>query len=112
VEDALWRDFSGEVDVLLLGMGADGHVASLFPEHPALEAPGLVAAVLDSPKPPARRVTLTLRALRSARVAVLLATGEDKRPALERLLQRDARLPAAALDRVTIVTDLKLGDPR
>jgi 6-phosphogluconolactonase len=112
VEDALRRDFSGALDVLLLGMGEDGHVASLFPEHHALQANGLVATVLDSPRPPRERLTLTLPALRTARVAVLLVTGEAKRPILERLLDRDPRLPAAALRNVTIVTDLKLGDSR
>ncbi len=112
VEDALQRDFAGALDVLLLGMGDDGHVASLFPQHAALLAPGLVALLLDSPRPPPARLTLTLPVLRAARAAVLLVMGEGKRPVLERLVRRDARLPAAALDNVTIVANLKLGDSR
>ncbi len=113
VAGALRRDFAGALDALLLGMGEDGHIASLFPGHPALEARGLVTVVPDSPKPPPVRLTLTVPALRTARVAVLLATGEGKRPALESLARGQARLPAAALGDVdlTIVTDLKLGVP-
>ncbi len=107
-EDQLRRDFDGALDVLLLGMGEDGHIASLFPGHPALEAPGLVAVVADSPKPPAGRVTLTLRMLQTAQTAVLLATGEGKRPALERLAADAPSLPVGRLPRVTVVTDLEM----
>src|SRR5207249_10386351 len=66
------------LDLLLLGMGPDGHTASLFPGNPALEAGGLVVGVHDSPKPPPERISLTLAALRSARRVLILATGEDK----------------------------------
>ena len=64
------------LDLLLLGMGPDGHTASLFPGNPALEAGGLVVGVHDSPKPPPERISLTLAALRSARRVLILATGE------------------------------------
>ncbi|WP_233221287.1 6-phosphogluconolactonase [Streptomyces carminius] len=66
-------------DVLLLGLGPDTHVASLFPEHPAVREEGrTVVGVTDSPKPPPVRVSLTLPALRAARQVWLLAAGEDK----------------------------------
>ncbi|WP_425583753.1 6-phosphogluconolactonase [Streptomyces macrosporus] len=66
-------------DVLLLGLGPDTHVASLFPEHPAVrEEERTVVGVLEAPKPPPTRISLTLPALRAAREVWLLAAGEDK----------------------------------
>ena len=68
-----------ELDLALLGLGEDGHVASLFPHSPALDARGEVCvAVHDAPKPPPDRVSLTLDVLRAARSTVVLAVGEGK----------------------------------
>lgn len=72
------------LDLVLLGMGPDGHTASLFPGHPALDAPGCAVAVHGAPKPPPDRVSLTLGALREARRVVFLITGDDKAEALAR----------------------------
>ena len=66
------------LDVVVLGIGEDGHTASLFPGHPALKAQGLTAGIRDSPKPPPQRVTLTLNALQTARKVLILATGAGK----------------------------------
>lgn len=108
VESALTEIFDGALDVLLLGMGEDGHVASLFPGWPA--PPGArVAFVASSPKPPPQRVTLTRPMLVTARCAILVAAGEAKRAALRRLLGGDPTLPAQGLPGLTVVTDL---DPR
>ena len=74
----------GRLDVVTLGVGEDGHTASLFPGHPALNAPGLVVGIYDSPKPPPERVTLTLNALQSARTVIILATGAGKADAVAR----------------------------
>ena len=73
----------GEFDVMILGVGPDGHVASLFPGHPAqLTSGALTVAVHDSPKPPPDRVSLTLECLnRSERVWFLVA-GADKAQAV------------------------------
>jgi 6-phosphogluconolactonase len=66
-------------DVLMLGMGPDGHVASLFPEHPALyETERTVVGVHGSPKPPPLRVSLTMRVLQSAQEVWVVAAGAEK----------------------------------
>ena len=72
------------LDIVLLGVGEDGHTASLFPGHAALKASGLAVGIRDSPKPPPQRVTLTLNALQSARRVIILATGAGKADAVAR----------------------------
>jgi 6-phosphogluconolactonase len=71
------------LDVAVLGVGADGHVASLFPSHPVLECLDVwVAGVSDSPKPPPSRVTLTLATLAHAREVWIVAFGGSKAAAI------------------------------
>ena len=70
------------LDFVLLGVGEDGHVASLFPGHPALQADGLTVGIHDSPKPPPERVSLTLEAIRDAGRVMILATGKGKAAAV------------------------------
>lgn len=69
-------------DVLLLGLGEDGHVASLFPEQPALYEEASVAAVRGAPKPPPIRLTLTLPTLNAARQVWIVAAGATKATAV------------------------------
>ena len=105
--------FSNSLDVALLGMGADGHVASLFPSLPAPSAAaGWVAHVAQSPKPPADRITLTRAALATARHVILVAVGEPKRDALCGVIEGDPRFPASGLPGLAIVTDLAVTQTR
>ncbi len=71
-----------QFDLVLLGVGPDGHVASLFPGNAGLKAEGFVTGVLDSPKPPPERVSLTFDAINQAVEVWLLAAGAEKAPAV------------------------------
>jgi 6-phosphogluconolactonase len=96
------------LDLCLLGMGADGHTASLFPDHKLLGAGGIAIGVHDSPKPPPERITLTLDKINESHAVLLMVTGEEKRDALARVLEGPDRGTPASLidrDRLTIVAD-------
>lgn len=84
-------------DITLLGIGEDGHVASLFPDHPSFNpaTTRLVIGVTDAPKAPAERITLTLPALNRSDEIWVIATGAGKASAVARALEGDERLPAA-----------------
>ncbi|MFI0356505.1 6-phosphogluconolactonase [Actinomadura sp. 9N407] len=69
-------------DILMLGVGPDAHVASLFPEMPALYDERPVVAVRGAPKPPPTRISLTFPAIQSAQEVWLLAAGESKATAV------------------------------
>jgi 6-phosphogluconolactonase len=82
-------------DVLMLGVGPDGHVASLFPGYPQLEVTDVAAvAVHDSPKPPPTRVSLTLPLLNRSREVWFVVSGEDKAEAVAKALA-EGDVPAA-----------------
>jgi len=86
------------MDVVVLGMGEDGHVASLFPGDPLLEAESkeLFRSVVG-PKPPPQRVTMTLPLLARAAEVWVLASGAGKKAALERSLTPAGSTPLARL---------------
>jgi 6-phosphogluconolactonase len=88
------------LDYVLLGVGPDGHVASLFPHDRALGDQGPVAIVDDAPKAPKRRMTLTMPVLRGADRIVIAAFGESKRQALSAALSEpNSGMPLAMLMR-------------
>jgi 6-phosphogluconolactonase len=86
-----------EFDVLLLGVGPDAHVASLFPEHPALhESDASAIGVRGAPKPPPTRVSMTFPSLCAARDVWFLVSGADKAGAVGLALSGAGRLQAPA----------------
>ena len=84
-------------DVLMLGVGEDGHVASIFPEHPGSYEKGTVAAVHNSPKPPPTRISLTMPTIQTAEEVWLIAAGPDKAAAIGMAIEGagPTQLPAA-----------------
>ena len=102
------------LDLTLLGLGEDGHTASLFPHNAALDLDGVAVGVRGAPKPPPERVSLTLDCLNASGRIVLLVAGEGKREALARVLAGpDPDVPASLLERanLTVVADAAaLGD--
>lgn len=97
------------LDVVHLGLGDDGHTASLVPDDAVLDVVASTVAVTDEYRGH-RRMTLTYPALHRAGRIVWFATGESKRPMLRRLLADDPTIPAGrvASDRAVLVTDVSL----
>ena len=97
-------------DILMLGIGPEGHVASIFPESPAAHATGSVVAVRNSPKPPPTRISLTFSAIQAAREVWVLASGAEKAEAVAEALSgvSQDKLPAAGargVDRTLFLID-------
>ena len=115
---ALWYDDAlatelkgGPLDLAILGIGEDGHICSLFPGHRALLVEDLRAvAIEDAPKPPARRLSLTLRYVLQTKKIWVIAIGSRKLPVLRAALEKTSRsTPLDLLMRqakdVTVFTD-------
>jgi 6-phosphogluconolactonase len=87
-----------QIDVALIGIGEDGHFASLFPDHAGLSELAEVFAIYDSPKPPAKRLSLGLGPISSAGTLVILALGAAKgRVARRAWAGQDRALPVSLL---------------
>jgi 6-phosphogluconolactonase len=106
--DAAARDYEAllppALDVVLLGMGEDGHTASLFPGLSAVEERERKALAVVGPKPPPWRLTLTLPVLVGARKVLFVVNGAGKREALQRVLAGEA-LPAARVTNAVWIVD-------
>lgn len=98
----------GSLDLVHLGLGADGHTASLLPGDPALEE--AAAVIVSQAYQGARRLSLSAAVLSAAHERVWLVTGADKHDALARLLRGDPAIPAGRLDRrrSIVFTDLSV----
>jgi len=85
------------IDLVVLGLGPEGHVCSLFPGHPLLrERARRVAAITDSPKPPPRRITFTMLPLELAGTICVAGFGESKAEAIRAAVNDpDSRIPVA-----------------
>jgi len=86
----------GRLDIVLLGLGEDGHTASLFPGNAALSLNAPAVPVFNAPKPPPERVSLSLHTIRQAGERLVLAAGPGKLEPLARILAGEA-LPAALI---------------
>lgn len=86
--------FGIEMDLSLLGLGEDGHVASLFPGQWHEDEKRSAIEVMDSPKPPRQRVTFSISKINESESVWFIVSGREKHDALEKILARDGSVPA------------------
>lgn len=84
-----------DIDLNILGLGPDGHVASLFPGIADIDDQRKVFAITDSPKPPASRVSFTMSLINSAQEVWIVAAGESKADAVTKIIEGDLSIPAS-----------------
>ena len=83
------------IDLNILGVGPDGHVASLFPGVADLDDLRNIFAITDSPKPPAERISFTMKFINEAREVWIVAAGESKAEAVAKIIEGDLSIPAS-----------------
>jgi len=101
-------------DLLVLGMGPDGHICSLFPNHPLLdESEEWIVSIADSPKPPPQRITLTLPIINNAKSVCFTVTGASKAEMVQRVIKNplNKEIPASLVvaDKGTVTWFLDKG---
>ena len=84
-----------DLDLNILGLGPDGHVASLFPGKTNVDDQQTIIAIKDSPKPPAERVTFTMQMINRAEEVWIVAAGEGKAEAVTKIIEGDLSVPAS-----------------
>jgi len=86
-------------DITLVGIGPDGHVGSIFPDHPSFDATNrLVVGVTDAPKEPSERISLTIPAMNRSDEIWIITTGAAKADSVARAVTGDPSLPASHLE--------------
>ena len=101
----------GDFDAVVLSVGEDGHVASVFPDRPFLLED--VFAMSDSPKPPSERLSLSLSRIARTRNCIVLALGQTKAGVVMRTLAKDVKLPIVVLSQmseISLITDQQMGN--
>jgi 6-phosphogluconolactonase len=96
------------IDLNILGVGPDGHVASLFPGVADLDDQRSIFAITDSPKPPAGRISFTMKMINEAREVWIIAAGEGKADAVAKIIEGEFSVPASyvsALNRTRLIVD-------
>jgi 6-phosphogluconolactonase len=84
-----------DIDLNILGLGPDGHVASLFPGIADVDDHRKVFAITDSPKPPSARVSFTMSLINSSHEVWIVAAGESKADAVTKIIEGDLSIPAS-----------------
>ena len=84
-----------DIDLNILGLGPDGHVASLFPGIADIDDIKTVFAIKNSPKPPAERISFTMKTINSAEEVWIVAAGESKADAVTKVIEGDLSVPAS-----------------
>ncbi len=96
------------MDLTILGLGPDGHVASLFPSAAHIDRLEKVIAITDSPKPPAVRASFTMSMINSSTLIWIIAAGAAKADAVTKIIEGDLSIPASyvrAVDHTRLIVD-------
>jgi 6-phosphogluconolactonase len=99
---------SVKIDLNILGVGPDGHVASLFPGIADIDDRRDIFAITNSPKPPASRISFTMKFINEAREVWIVAAGESKAEAVAKIIEGDLSIPASFVsgqERTRLIVD-------